>query len=63
MPPDLPVKAVGGVIDPATGVLTVDFNGNVTDTIWARVALDPQILIEYQDRDLVYTELLNPFDD
>ena len=63
VPPDLSVKAVGGVIDPATGVLTVDFNGNVTDTIWARVALDPQILIEYQDRDLVYTELLNPFDD
>ena len=63
VPPELPVKAVGGVIDPATGALRVDFNGNVTDTIWGKVELNPKILIEYQDQDLVYTRILDPFDD
>ena len=63
VPPDLAVKAVGGVIDPATGLLRVDFNGNVTDTIWSKVDLNPKILIEYQDQDLVYTRILDPFDD
>jgi hypothetical protein len=63
VPPALPVKATGGVIDPATGVLRVDFDGNVTDTIWSKVDLDPKILIEYQDQDLVYTRILDQFDD
>lgn len=60
--PQTPVKAVGGVIDPVTGLLRVDFDGSVTDTIWSRVNLDPKILIEYQDQDLVYTTILNSFD-
>ena len=61
--PARPVTPVGGTISPTTGVLRVDFDGAVVETVWAKLALDPEILIEYQDRDLVYTELLNPFDD
>ena len=63
VPPDLPVKAIGGTIDPATGVLRVDFDGGVTETIWGKVGLDPKTLIEYQNQDLVYTQILNAFDD
>ena len=63
VPSDLAVKAVGGAIDPKTGVLQVDFNGNVTDTIWSKVNLDPQIIKNYQNQDLVYTTILNKFDD
>jgi hypothetical protein len=63
VPPQLPVKAIGGLIDPDTGDLRVDFDGSVTDTIWSKVFLNPVILREYQDQDLVYTKLLDPFDD
>ena len=63
VPPQLPVKAIGGLIDPDTGVLRVDFDGSVTDTIRSKVFLNPVILREYQDQDLVYTRLLDPFDD
>lgn len=63
VPPELPVKAIGGLIDPTTGALRIDFNGSVTDTIRSKVVLEPKILREYQDQDLVYTRLLDPFDD
>lgn len=60
--PSLSTKPVGGKLDTATGTLRVDFNGNVTGTVWSRMDLDPKILAEYQDKDLVYTAILNAFD-
>ncbi len=58
-----PFVPVGGSIDPITGVLTGVFNGSVTDTVFGWVGLQPKILKEYQDQDLAYTNLLNPYDD
>lgn len=45
--------------------MQVTFTGPVTDTdtIWARVGLTPLILQEYQTEDLVYTNILNVYDD
>lgn len=62
--PDRLVKPTGGTIDPATGVLQATFNGSVTDIVWARINVKPEILPggEYQSQDLVYTNLLNAYD-
>lgn len=61
--PPRPVKPTGGTINPGSGLLQVTFDGPVVDTVWAKVDLAPKILVEYQDEDLVYTKLLDPFDD
>jgi hypothetical protein len=57
-----PVKPTGGTVDPTTGLLRVTFDGSVTSGIWSRIDYVPLILENYQDQDLVYTELLNPYD-
>lgn len=61
--PARPVKPTGGTINPGSGLLQVTFDGPVAETVWAKVDLAPKILVEYQDEDLVYTKLLDPFDD
>lgn len=58
-----PATPTGGSVDPATGVLNVTFASALGATVWGRVGLAPQILREYQSQDLVYTTLLNPYDD
>ena len=58
-----PVIPTGGTINPAAGTMQVTFNGPVTDTIWSLVGLTPLILKEYQNEDLVYTNILNVYDD
>ncbi len=60
--PPVTTKPAGGKLDTATGALRVDFTGNVTGTVWSRMDLTPKILAEYQDKDLVYTTILNAFD-
>ncbi len=63
--PDRLVKPTGGTVNPTTGQLQATFNGEVTGLVWTRINMKPQILPggEYQDRDLVYTQILNAFDD
>jgi hypothetical protein len=63
--PDRLVKPTGGSVDPATGELQATFNGNVTGLVWTRINMKAEILPggEYQDKDLVYTQILNAFDD
>lgn len=61
--PTVPVKPVGGTVDPTTGVLHVTFSGGVDGTVWSKMDLNPKILVEYQQTDLVYTQILNRFDD
>ena len=56
-------KPVGGTVNPTTGLLHVDFNGAVDGTVWSKMDLTPKILAEYQQTDLVYTQILNTFDD
>ena len=45
-----------------TGQLQLTFNGGVADTVFAKLDYSPEIPAEYQDRDLVCTQLLNQFD-
>ena len=61
--PARPVKPTGGTVDPGAGLLQVTFDGPVSETVWAKVNYVPKILREYQDDDLVYTTLFDPFDD
>ena len=63
--PDLLVKPIGGTVDPVSGSLQATFNGNVSGTVWARINMQAEILPngEYQDKDLVYTNLMKTFDD
>lgn len=61
--PQRVVKPVGGNLDTTNGILNVNFSGGVTDTVWAKLDYQPKILVEYQDKDLVYTDILNKFDD
>ncbi len=63
--PERPVLPTGGTVDPATGVLQANFNGPVVGTVWARINMKPEILPngQYQLDDLVYTTILDPFDD
>ncbi len=57
-----PVKLVGGTIDQVSGQMQVNFDGPLNETVWAKLDYQPTILIEYQDRDLLYTDILNAFD-
>ncbi|MFN8071806.1 MAG: hypothetical protein U0R66_08380 [Mycobacterium sp.] len=61
--PAAPAKPISGTVDPATGTLTVTFQTGVNATVWGRLNYVPKILKEYQSQDLVYTKLLNPYDD
>ena len=60
--PSLP-KHVGGTVNGATGALQINFGSAVSSTVWAKLQQTPLILANYQDADLVYTSILNAFDD
>ena len=61
--PARPVNPTGGTVDPGAGLLQVTFDGPVSEIVYAKVNYAPKILREYQDEDLVYTKLFDPFDD
>ncbi len=50
-------------MNPGAGLLEVTFDGPVTEIVYAKINYVPKILREYQDDDLVYTTLFDPFDD
>jgi hypothetical protein len=52
-----------GTVDPGAGLLQVTFDGPVSEIVYAKVNCAPKILREYQDEDLLYTKLFDPFDD
>jgi hypothetical protein len=57
-------RFTGGMVLPGNGQLRIDFDGpNSSAGINAKVGYQPKILKEYQDKDLVYTQILNRFDD
>lgn len=61
--PARPVNPTGGTVNPGAGLLEVTFDGPVTEIVYAKINYVPKILREYQDDDLVYTTLFDPFDD